>query len=442
MSATMVNWISFILVLGKCVWQCLAQDGGFCPPTSSGGLGGTLRVYNSTLFPASSFRNETDRNSYQVWPEDISNPRFRFPCQGAASNRSLTNFTVSCDQRSGRLDPRPYFDIGTANHLQPYYKHWTYSETIPTPEIQIWCERNDMRRLYSQRIWTKALRPAVLTTIVLVIIVEVTVVALLCASAWRRVQLKNHLATLPRRRWAHEFLGKYLGGHDTIADGLQLLLLVMAGFCMIEAVSHSSSTSWRSICMLDAAVLYTYLTLFAVLSSFARQLATAHRETARDRQLQAEAKRNDMEMQQSSHHSAASGRVSDDDNDENPPTQALSRSLTTASQPEKVQHGGGDAGELEDYGKEGNDWRWQRVFNQFAVVILMTAFLSYNENFAGNALESLVSVIWSVIMVAAVWSIGVSIVIGARSVLSLATFLPRSGRKGHPPRLQKPNTAP
>lgn len=436
MSASRVKWIIFILLEG-CVLQCLAQDGEVCAPASSGRLGNNLRVYSAQL-PATLFRNDTDKIYFKVWPEDISNPRFRFFCQDGSTNTSLNNFTISCDQRFGRLDPRPYYDVGIANDLRPYYKHWTYSEIIPTTEIQIWCERRDMRRLYSHRIWRHALLPAVLTTIVLWIILELTVLTLLCISVLRRRKLKKHLATVPKGRWAHEILVKYLGGHDTIADCLHLLLLVMAGSCMIEAVSHSSTTSWRSTCMLDAAVMYTYLTLFAVLSSFLRQLATARRETARD--VQAEANQ-DMEMQSHLSTSMASGHVppeSDDDlnSPKSTPAPALTRSLTTTSQGRR-HHGGGGVHELVDYGKEGNDWRWQRVFNQFAVVILMTAFLTYNENFAGTALDSLVSVIWSVIMVAAVWSIGVSIVIGARSVRAI---LSRSGDRRLRPK--NPNTAP
>lgn len=230
--------------------------------------------------------------------------------------------------------------------------------------------------------------------------------------------MRKYLQTLPHERWAHEFLSKYLGGHDTIADSLHLLLLVMAGFCAIEATSHSSSTSWRSTCMLDAAVIYTYLTLFAVLSSFARQLATACRETARDMEADAERKETEMHNVINEHNSILSvaGHSHDDDDATHA---AIPRSLSTASRPARSQ---GD--DDDDHGKEGNDWRWQRVFNQFAVVIVMTSFLSYNENFVGDALDDLVSVIWSVIIVAATWSIGVSIVIGARSVVFLVKLVP------------------
>lgn len=154
MSATAgpgVKLILFILLVGCVVWQCLAAD-TICMPASAGRLtGNIIGVYDRTQYPASSFRNDSAKLYFKVWPEDISNPRFRFFCQDGSTNLSLANFTISCDERFGKLDPRPYYDVGTANDLQPYYKHWTYSELIPTTDIQLWCERRDMRRLYSHR---------------------------------------------------------------------------------------------------------------------------------------------------------------------------------------------------------------------------------------------------------------------------------------------------
>lgn len=416
MSASRVQWVVFFLL----VRQCSAQ-GVVCKPSSAGRLGDNLRVYNSTLFPANLFRNETDRMYFKKWPEDFAHPRFRFHCQDASSMYSLSNFTVNCDQMFGRLDPRPYYDVGIADGLQPFYKHWRYSE-IPTLEIQLWCERTDMHRLYAHRIVHEMLLPAVLSGIVLVIIVEVAVVSVLCMSARRRALLKKRVQSFRQERMALKLLSTYLGGSDVIADCLHILLLVMAGFCMIEGVSHSSSMSWRSICMLDAAVVYSYLTLFAVLSTIARQVATACREAARDKQIDAD--KYDVEMQSAINERDKPMASENDDEGQapRPMRRVTPRSLSTTPQGRRGVVGVDDDDDEDEYGKDGNDWRWQRVFNQCGVVVLMTAFLTHNENFAGTALDSLVSVVWSVIMVAATWSIGVSIVVGARSLTFLASY--------------------
>ena len=217
--------------------------------------------------------------------------------------------------------------------------------------------------LQCSRIWKKAIIPAVVTTIVLLIILEFAVVlwGIVLLYWWTRTLKSRSLGSW--NVWLPD-IGTF---EDMVAECVHLLMLVIAGFCMIEGVSHSSTMSWRSTCMLDAGVIYTYLTFFAVISSFLRQVASA-----------------------CSNFYAQADAVS--------PSRNAQLTVET----------------------DGNDWRWQRVFNQFAVVMLMTAFLSYNENMAGNALDSLVGVIWSVVVVAGTWSIGVSIVIGARAVTLMA----------------------
>jgi hypothetical protein len=142
MSPMIVAWMIILLVA-----QSSAQ---VCKPASKGRLNNITGTYDLAIFPASSFRSDMDVMYFQVWPENITHPRFRFVCQDG-SNLSLVNFTATCDQTTGRLDPRPYYDVGAADDLRPYYKHWTYSEIIPTTYIQLFCERGDMRRLYSHR---------------------------------------------------------------------------------------------------------------------------------------------------------------------------------------------------------------------------------------------------------------------------------------------------
>lgn len=125
-----------------------------CPSPRGTKPAGIQGAYNSTdvqpLLP-SQFRSDDDIRYFQVWPENIARPRFRFVCEDGRGEFYLRNFTATCDLTVGRLDPRPYYDVGAADDLQPYYKHWKYSEDISVTNIQIFCERNDMRRLYSFR---------------------------------------------------------------------------------------------------------------------------------------------------------------------------------------------------------------------------------------------------------------------------------------------------
>ena len=116
-------------------------------PTLVGALSHIKGVWNRSTYGASSFRNDAAKKYFQVWPEDL---RFQYFCEDGKASFSLTNFTYSCTE--GQLDPRPYYDVGIADNLQPYYKNWYYWRS-PVKQLSypIWCEYNDIRRLYVHR---------------------------------------------------------------------------------------------------------------------------------------------------------------------------------------------------------------------------------------------------------------------------------------------------
>ena len=70
--------------------------------------------------------------------------------------------------------------------------------------------------------------------------------------------------------------------------------------------------------------------------------------------------------------------------------------------------------------KMANDWRWQRIFGQFAVLILLGTFLCFVDSDNGTALETLAGILLATVVAASIWSGGVSFVLLASSVCHIA----------------------
>lgn len=118
---------------------------------SSLSLPGIVGVWNPALYPATVFRNDSVKAYFEVWPEDIPDVKFVFYCEDPSNQtRSLRNFTYSVSE--GRLDPRPYFDLGVVELYQPYWKHWLFWK-VDTKRLTypINCEYNDLHDLYAFR---------------------------------------------------------------------------------------------------------------------------------------------------------------------------------------------------------------------------------------------------------------------------------------------------
>ena len=67
-----------------------------------------------------------------------------------------------------------------------------------------------------------------------------------------------------------------------------------------------------------------------------------------------------------------------------------------------------------------NDWRWQRIFGQFAVLILLGTFLCFVDSDNGTALETLAGILLATVVAASIWSGGVSVVLLGSSVWHIA----------------------
>ena len=68
-----------------------------------------------------------------------------------------------------------------------------------------------------------------------------------------------------------------------------------------------------------------------------------------------------------------------------------------------------------------NDWRWQRVFGQSAVLILLGTFLCFVDSDTGTALENLAGILLAAVVAADIWSGGVSVVLLVHSVWHIAS---------------------
>ena len=180
---------------------------------------------------------------------------------------------------------------------------------------------------------------------------------------------------------------------DFVPDWIHLLLLMMVGFSMMEAAGHSNFFHWRSMLFYNTGVTYTYLTLSAILSSFLYQCA-----------LFVQSQRESPNLLQ--HAAQTSSVVSNSQ---------VSR-LTSRTTSKRVQI----PDELKNSVRKTwtDDWKYQRIFGQIGVLILMVMYLSSVDDETGDAMNSLASVVAGCITVACIWSFAVSTVIAVRSLRS------------------------
>jgi hypothetical protein len=173
---------------------------------------------------------------------------------------------------------------------------------------------------------------------------------------------------------------------DFSSDWIHLGLLVLVGYCMIEAIGHSDLHRWRPTVMYNAGVIYTYLTLFAIISSVLRQCAYCWLPTEPDEHLD--------------HHPAETLK-----------DHHIWRSLNDIS----------------------DDWRWQRVFGQLGVLILMGTYLSFVDDDSGAGMDNMASILLAAVVVACIWSAGVTAVVGFRSIIHMCAHSKRFISFRNPP---------
>jgi hypothetical protein len=177
---------------------------------------------------------------------------------------------------------------------------------------------------------------------------------------------------------------------DVISDWMHLGLLVMVGFCMMEAVGHSDRFGWRSMLMYNVAVSYTYFTCIAMISSFLHQCAVYHNSLGL---------KSPISM-------AFTGSATSGDSMRLLDAKAATEESTSTSLVQLSE-----------------DWRWQRVFGQLGVLVLMGSYLLFVDDDSGSAMDSLASIVLGAVVVACIWSNGVSLIISVRSIRSISDNL-------------------
>lgn len=104
-------------------------------------------------YPLSDFRNESARNYYDIWPEDIHDYSFQFPCEDRKSRLMLSNFTYAMNE--GLVESLQYYDLGIVYRYRPYWRRPTTTCFGCTERLVgfpvIYCERGDLNALYLSR---------------------------------------------------------------------------------------------------------------------------------------------------------------------------------------------------------------------------------------------------------------------------------------------------
>lgn len=171
-------------------------------------------------------------------------------------------------------------------------------------------------------------------------------------------------------------------------------MLVTVGFALIEAVGHSNPTTWRPILFYNAAVVYTYLTVVSLVSSVLRQLAVSSFDEGDDETKLRQRVQVDLENQYFS-------------KDLPVPNETLKKIQTTNLALSRISE----------------DWRWQRVFGQLAVLILVGTYLLFVDDVSGTATDSVAAIVFATLVVACTWSVGVGLVMTGRTVAHIRRHL-------------------
>ncbi|CAM6020041.1 unnamed protein product [Sphagnum balticum] len=402
---------------------------------------GIIGVWNYSISNCSAFRNDTlVRLFFRVWPETLDGG-FTYCCQDGTKNLSLSNFTYGSNK--GALDPRPYFDLGAVSQFKNYWKAWTFWK-VPRKDIYypLHCDYTDLHSLYVSRFWRHTVPLGVETGILLCVILQALVLIVwFCSMSdeeWKKLC----------DRWFGEGKWQRLeewfwssGWADFITDLVHLMLLAVVGDCMMEAVGHSNLHMWRASIMYNAGAVYSYLTAFAMVSSFLRQLARRPdtTNTSEDTQESQASDGNNRE----SHNlqiDEQSGAVGHDNHipqsNRAPNNDAVEVDLEDSnSRHEEEQKHIKLLAKARDEAVKGlkdvtDDWRWQRVFGQVAVVVLMGTYLALVDDDTGSSMDTLAGIVLAAVVAASIWSAASTAVVAFRALWLMLLFSTKGRRLG------------
>ncbi|KAG0580946.1 hypothetical protein KC19_4G212400 [Ceratodon purpureus] len=367
-------------------------------------------------YPASDFRAEYVTKSFLLWPENLPYAKFVYFCQQqlVQTKRNLTDFSYK--EGEGRLQTRPYFDLGLVDkHNTPYFRRWRIDWRVDIHRLvcPVVCEYTDIQRLYEYRlhrnVWLTGFACGIIAIAVLQVGVMVSIILLWVVNSdqVRRKDGHEKDQSLPEFLWDwHMSLEFWL---DDFPDWVHLMLLVMVGFSMMEAAGHSNFFEWRSMLFYNFGVSYTWLTLSAVLSSILFQCA----KFLSSRELVA------AETPELS----SSLSTTPSKNLTKTPSKTPSRIASTKRLGPLLEDSTTSPFDpLDDSRKsvrefwDSDDWKYQRIFGQIGVLILMSMYLLLVDDYEGKSMDSLASVIVGAIVVACIWSFAVATIVANRSL--------------------------
>ncbi|CAM6020044.1 unnamed protein product [Sphagnum balticum] len=373
---------------------------------------GIIGVWNYSISNCSAFRKDTVKLFFRVWPETLDGG-FTYCCQDGTMNLSLSNFTYGPTQ--GALDPRPYFDLGAVSQFKNYWKAWNFWK-VPRKDIYypLHCDYTDLHSLYVSRFWRHTVPLGVETGILLCVILQALVLIVWFCSMSDEEWKKLWDGWFGKEKWQRleEWFWRW-GWADFITDLVHLMLLAVIGDCMMEAVGHSNLHMWRASIMYNAGAVYSHLTLFAMVSSFLRQLAmcsdiTKTPEDTKDPKLLTITTENYTTCKTANNPATTTTRQKVDVKDSN-------------SQDEKEQARMNLENRAWNDAKEAlkevrDDWRWQRVFGQVAVLVLMGTYLALVDDDTGSSMDSLAGVVLAAVVAASIWSAASTAVVAFRAL--------------------------
>ncbi|KAH8975744.1 hypothetical protein BDL97_01G175000 [Sphagnum fallax] len=373
---------------------------------------GIVGVWNVSQYPCKDFRNETVKWFFVLWPEML-NGVFNYCCEDGVSTYSLANFTYGLHQ--GQLDPRPYFDLGVVDTFPTYWYFWTFWQ-VPTKSISfpLHCDYTDLHRLYVSRFWNKTIVLGAKTGAVLVGILQLAVLVWVLCLWVGPFFRPHHWISESRRserlspRWRQKMLKDWfwrLEYADLITDWAHLILLALVGACMMEAIGHSSLHMWRASVMYNAGAVYSYLTAMAILSSLVRQSAMCILP------------RQSVDGVPVPRHSRS--RLMPFDSIDTLPVAKDSGSRLMPCESVDNTPWGRSRRAWKGLRDVTDDWRWQKVFAQLGVLILMGTYLALVDTDDGGAMDNVAGIVLAAVVAACIWSAGVTFVVFFRS----ATFM-------------------
>jgi hypothetical protein len=179
--------------------------------------------------------------------------------------------------------------------------------------------------------------------------------------------------------------------------------------------------------MYNAGAVYSYLTLFAMVSSFLRQLAMCSdiTNTSEDAQ-ESEASDDNNRESHNLQNGEQSGAV-EHNNDIPLFIRASNNHATEAdvedsnSRYEEKQRRIKLEARAWDDAVKGlkdvtDDWRWQRVFGQVAVVVLMGTYLALVDDDTGSSMDNLAGIVLAAVVAASIWSAASTAVVAFRAL--------------------------